>query len=61
MQRSTARRPAKRAVVTQFVHGIRESEEDDLASYYVDESLFDRIRAAPLPYNQQRRLIERPN
>ena len=58
---STAHRPAKYAVVTQFVHGIHENEEDDLVSYYINESLFDCIRAAPLPYNQQRRLIERPN
>ena len=58
---STAHRPAKYAVVTQFVHGIHENEEDDLVSYYINESLFDCIRAAPLPYNRQRRLIERPN
>jgi hypothetical protein len=58
---STAHRPAKYAVVTQFVHGIHENEEDDLVSYYINESLFDCIRAAPLPYNQQRKLIERPN
>jgi hypothetical protein len=58
---STAHRPAKYAVVTQFIQGEYENEEDDLVSYYINESLFDCIRAVPLPYNQQRSLIERPN
>lgn len=55
-------RPTKYVVITQLVRrdghdGI--DDDEDLVSYYINDSLFDCIRAAPRPFNQERKLIER--
>ena len=58
-------RPARYALITQLVRqngqqGNDDDEADDLVSYFINDSLFDCIRAAPHPYSQQRRLLEHP-
>jgi hypothetical protein len=55
-------RPTKYVVITQLVcrdghDGI--DDDEDLVSYYINDSLFDCIRAAPRPFNPERKLIER--
>ena len=50
----TAHRPARYAVVTQLVN---QPDEEDLVPYLINESLYECFRAAPAPYNQQRRLV----
>ena len=51
----TTNRPARYALITQLIN--QQDGEEDLVSYYINESLYECIRAAPVPYNQQRRLI----
>jgi len=34
-------------------------DDKDLVSYVINDALFDCIRAAPHPFNQERKLIER--
>jgi hypothetical protein len=51
----TTNRPARYALITQLIN--QQDDEEDLVSYYINESLYECIRAAPAPYNQQRRLI----
>jgi len=51
----TTLRPARYALITQLMN--QQDGEEDLVSYHINESLYECIRAAPAPYNQQRRLI----
>lgn len=55
---STANRPARYAVLTQLVNQ-QQGEEEDVVSYHINDFLYECIRAAPHPHNQQRRLVDR--
>ena len=56
-------RPAKYVVITKLVRqggeANMDNDDDDLVPYLINDELFKCVRAAPPPYNQERRLVER--
>ena len=38
---------------------MESNDDEDLMSFFINEELFNCIRAAPHPYNQERKLVER--
>ena len=56
-------RPAKYVVITKLVRqdgeASRDDDDDDLVPYFINDELLKCVRAAPRPYNQERRLVER--
>ena len=53
--------PAKYVVTTKLVRqdGDSNRSDDDLVPYLINDELFKYVRAAPPPYNKERRLVER--